>query len=420
MVQVRSDSFDIKKMQPLKSVLLLLAALFLFPILFSCVSSRISDEEGFDDENVFGEMSFDESPASEITLLFAGDVMAHEENFSMKGYRKIWEGVYSETKDCDIAFANIEAPVDNSRPYESYPTFNMHSDYVDEVINAGFSVFSLVNNHTNDQGLGGIKSTLLWANEIHEKTKSTDNPIYFSGLKASPDDAFSFCLIEKDGWRILFVAVTEIMNAPNYKSYLNYVPYTADGRKKFAEYIKGVREENPCDVFVASIHTNEEEYVADVKQTRREYYAMLLENGVDVIWANHPHIIREREIYGDEATGSMRKIVMYGNGNTVSGQRRQPQLENPMNAREDRGDGVMMRVTFSKNTASQDEKNVIIAKHEPVYITTYINEDVEFVIKKLDGTFVQELKDAGRGKWASYIQSRMKKAENTKETIIWE
>ena len=414
MVQVKSDSFDTKKMQPLKIAATLLAALFLFPILFSCVSSKISDEEGFNGENAFGEM-----PSSEITLLFAGDVMAHEENFRMKGYRKIWEGVYSETKACDIAFANIEAPVDNSRSYESYPTFNMHSDYVDEVINAGFSVFSLVNNHANDQGLGGIKSTLLWANEVHEKTKSTDNPIYFSGLKNSPDDAFSVCLIEKNDWRILFVAVTEILNTPNYQSYLNYTPYTVDGRKKFAEYVKNVREKNPCDLFIASIHTDEEEYVADVKQTRREYYAMLLENGVDVIWANHPHIIREREMYGNEATGSVQKIVMYGNGNTVSGQRRQPQLENPMNARDDRGDGVMMRVTFSKNTASQDEKNVIIAKYEPVYITTYINETGEFVIKKLDNDFVQELTDAGKNKWASYIQSRMKKAENTKETIIW-
>ena len=401
------------KSRPLKIATTVLALCLFFPLLFSCASSRISSEKDFTGEKEI------ENAFSEITLLFAGDVMAHRPNFVMKDYNKIWEGIYAETQRNDIAFANIEAPVDDSREWESYPTFNMHSDYVDEVISAGFSVFSLVNNHSNDQKLGGIKNTILWSRGLHEKTKSTENPIYFSGLKDSPDAPFSFCLIEKNDWKILFVAVTEILNSNDYRSYLNYTPYTAEGRKNFAEYVKVLREENPCDIFVASIHSNEEEYVAEVKQTRRDYYQLLLENGVDVIWANHPHIIREREIYGDEATRDMRKIVMYGNGNTISGQRWQPQFENPMNAREDTGDGVMMRVTFSKNTLSQYEKNVIIAKYEPVYITTYINEKREFVIKPLDDAFIKELAESGKGKWASYLQSRKEKAENTKETVIW-
>ena len=77
--------------------------------------------------------------------------MAHSVNYNISTYSKIYKDVEYFIKDSDLAFANIEAPIDTSRPASSYPNFNMTQKYVQAAVDAGFYVFSLCNNHTNDQ-----------------------------------------------------------------------------------------------------------------------------------------------------------------------------------------------------------------------------------------------------------------------------
>ena len=84
---------------------------------------------------------------SDITLLFGGDIMAHNSNYTVKDLNDIWKGVKLIIQDSDLAFANIEAPVDATRPVSSFPQFNMSVEYIQAAIDAGFSVFSLTNNH---------------------------------------------------------------------------------------------------------------------------------------------------------------------------------------------------------------------------------------------------------------------------------
>ena len=105
-----------------------------------------------------------------LRLLFAGDIMAHTQNFAMKDYSLIWDDVRDMVQDADYSFANLEAPVDKSKPFESYPTFNMQPSYPAAALDAGFNLISLANNHSNDQGSQGIKATALWAAGIEGKT----------------------------------------------------------------------------------------------------------------------------------------------------------------------------------------------------------------------------------------------------------
>lgn len=363
--------------------------------------------------------SFSSPADSTLTLLFAGDIMAHKQNFTMRGYDKIWADIAGTVSSADFSFANIEAPVSENLPWSAYPNFCMKPDYPAAAIGAGFNVFSLVNNHTNDQGLPGMKDTSAWAETVHDESKNGEHgrTVYFSGLKQNPEDDYSWCIIQKDGWTVLFLAVTEILNRPDYTSYMNYVPNTRNGRSEFISYIQKLRLENPCDIFVLSLHSDEEEYIKPVLEERRDYYHTLLENGVDIIWANHPHIIRERELIGDMQSGNLKKLILYGNGNTISGQRREPQLDNPANKRDFTGDGLLFEVTFSKNPGT---KKSIIKKTKPYYITTYINTDGEFIIRNLDSDFAEYLKNEGRNKWASYIQKRIEICGETEETTVWQ
>ena len=347
-----------------------------------------------------------------LSLLFLGDIMAHAENFKMQDFNKIWTEVKPIFSKCDFVFGNIESPIDDRRPFSSYPEFNMNNSYPKAMIDAGINVFSLANNHTNDQKIDGILQTFLWA-----ETNENSNKIYFSGIKNIPNSEITYKIIEYNSWRIIFCAITEILNQNIGKEYINFVNYTEQGRNDFIKTVNNIRHLNESDIFILSIHSNETEYVKDVKESRKKYYHSLLENGVDVIWANHPHIVRERELIGDKNSKKIKKIILYGNGNTISGQRRNPQFKNPENSRDNTGDSLMFFADFSKDLQTGE---TYISRTKPYYITTYINTAWNFVIKNLDEDFINYLEENNRSDWKEYIKKRKEITEQTKETIIWQ
>lgn len=352
----------------------------------------------------------------EISLIFAGDLMAHKPNFNMKNYSLIWEDISPLVSTYDFSFANIEAPVYEDLPYSSFPNFNMHGEYPENAIKAGFNVFSLVNNHTNDQGLEGMKATLSWAEKIEEHSKNAERKIYFSGINSKEGSDITFKILEKNEWKILFCAVTEILNRPTFKDSMNFVSYSKKGRENFIQSIKIIREENPADLFIVSIHTDEPEYVAEIDALRRKYYHQLLENGIDILWTNHPHIPREKEFIGNGATGRLEKVIIYGNGNLISGQRWEPDFKNPGNPRDDTGDSYLLGLKYVKS----DTEKPYIEEHKTFFITTYITPRWDFVIKNLDDEFIKRLNDTGNTTWSKYIQHRKSITEKTKETITWQ
>ncbi len=360
----------------------------------------------------------------ELSVVFAGDIMAHEENFSMKKpFGTIWTDIEKYVKDTDLAFANIEAPVVDEKDWQSYPTFNMKSEYVEEVIKTGFNVFSLANNHTNDQGVDGMKATYAYFKAKEAQTKDTDRPIYSAGVKPSADSPLTYQVIERDGWKVLFVALTEVLNSFKGVSYIDYASPTSEARAGFVKKLARLREENPVDLFVVSIHCAEPEYVRTVMQSQRDfYYKLIQEAGVDVVWANHPHVAKGWDIVGNLKSEKLDKMVMYALGNTISGQRRDPQFTAPETARDYTGDGYLIRVKFTKkyNAETDSFEKCEIASVNPVLITTYIDSDGDYILKELNPSLIKTLKSAGDEKWASYLEKRMKLMENTKGTIIWQ
>lgn len=356
----------------------------------------------------------------EIKLLFAGDIMAHTNNYHISSFDKIWRDVKYLIDGNDLVFANIEAPVDTTKPVSSYPNFNMPQNYVQAAVDAGFNVFSLCNNHSNDQYLDGIKETLKTVDRICELAAKNANPrsLYFSGLKNSKESEFSYNIIEKSGWKILFLPMTELLNRHDFSEYINYIKTDDASRNEFIDYVKKLREKNPCTVFILSFHTAEPEYTRNITSRQEKFYKELIKNGVDIIWANHAHIIKNRKIIVDTET-NCDKLIMYANGNTISGQRRNPDLtsKNPNGERDNTGDGLFYKVTLKKD----NNGSVKIKKCEPIFITTYINTANEFVLKPLNQDFVNYLYSVPRTNWAKYIERRINiNQEATKDLIEWQ
>lgn len=358
--------------------------------------------------------------------------MAHTPNHKISGYEKIWEEVKHYIADSDLAFANIESPVDRTKPVSSYPNFNLPEAYVQAAIDAGFDVFSLANNHSFDQFEGGIQETIKTAEEITQKNAKVGRAVYFSGLKKTKNAPYTYNIVEKNGWKILFLPVTGILNYPHNTEFINYVRSTEKAHAEFADFCKKLRAENPCDLFIISMHADEPEYTRAVTAAQRDFYLQLLQSA-DVIWANHAHIIKNREFVFDSKTGRQ-KLIMYANGNTISAQRTSPTLDaaKPMNERDNTGDGLFYLVSFKKSDKESENRYnytkdgfpalpVQIHKAEPVFITTYINTAWEFVLKPLNEEFIDYLKSVKRNNWAEYIRRRINiNNEETKDLITWQ
>lgn len=378
------------------------------------------ETEVLQEKVVLAEVDDKDETDDEIKLLFAGDIMAHTNNYHISSFDKIWRDVKYLIDGNDLVFANIEAPIDTTKPVSSYPNFNMPQNYVQAAVDAGFNVFSLCNNHSNDQYLDGIKETLKTVDRICEMAAKNAPPrsLYFSGLKNSKESEFSYNIIEKSGWKILFLPMTELLNRPDFSEYINYVKTDDASRNEFIDYVKKLREKNPCTVFILSFHTAEPEYTRNITSRQEKFYKELIKNGVDIIWANHAHIIKNRKIIVDTET-NCDKLIMYANGNTISGQRRNPDLtsKNPNGERDNTGDGLFYKVTLKKD----NNGSVKIKKCEPIFITTYINTANEFVLKPLNQDFVNYLYSVPRTNWAKYIERRINiNQEATKDLIEWQ
>lgn len=385
--------------------------IILLPLFFVSCASVVPPIEGGNPEA--------KVPDNSITLLFTGDVMAHNVNYNMKDYSIIWDDVKDVISGADLTFANIESPVDTTKSPSSYPRFNMPEKYLQAAIDAGVNVFSLANNHTNDQEKNGILETIKTAEKLTKQEAEKKNTIYFSGLRKTAGSDYSYNIIEKKSWKILFLPMTEVLNNTWASGNINYVPNTAAERKKFIEYCKKLREDNPCDLFILSFHAFETEYVRSVTKSQDAFYKSLLEAGVDIIWANHAHIIKDRLVTIDTQT-KQAKIIMYANGNTISGQRTKPDLKskNPIGERDNTGDGLMYEVTFTKKNKKAAPQ---IFRTKNIYITTYITPQKEYVIKIMNQDFIDELTTQSKKDWASYIEKRIKINDTySRENIVWQ
>ena len=349
-----------------------------------------------------------------MLVTFAGDIMAHSPNYSRGHYDEIYKDIEPIIKESTLSFANLETPVDEKKGFSTYPNFNVHQTYSNAAINAGFNVFSLANNHTNDQGLEGIQETKKYFDELMQQTADSRRPVYACGLKDSAADPFTYNVIKKDGWTVLFMAVTEILNQNAHSSYINYIRTDETARKNFIKQMTELRAKNPCDIFVLSIHCSEPEYILSINKKQAEFYHQLLDAGVDVLWANHPHVAKDWEVVMD-TENTPRKMIFYAMGNTISAQRTNPSFTNPNLPREYTGEGYLAQVRFLRDT-----KGIYIAQVNPTLITTYITPELLYIIKQLDESFIQELRDEKRDKWANYLEQRIKLMKNIKGKTTWQ
>lgn len=242
-----------------------------------------------------------------LSLIMVGDALLHSSLYR-DGYQNgtydftsQLEFIKPEIQKHDLAFYNQESILGGtSIGLSDYPNFNSPQEFGDAMIDAGFNLVSLANNHTMDRGVTAIQNSCdYW------KTKD----VLTAGSYCSAEDAEEIKIKEKNGIKYTMLAYTYGTNGitvPSDKPYLVNL-YSDELAKADIEKVR-----DKVDLLIVSMHWGTEYRSEPTDEQKRE--AEYLSNlGVDIIIGTHPHVIEPITYINDT-------LVIYSLGNFISAQ----------------------------------------------------------------------------------------------------
>ena len=289
-----------------KYVIVALLALTLASILivFTLKEKKVETKEP---KKVLEKEEKEEIKTSKLSLVMVGDALLHSSLYN-DGYKN---GVYDFSSQLeyikpiiqkyDLAFYNQESILGGtSIGLSDYPTFNSPQEFGDAMVDAGFNLVSLANNHTLDRGEKAVlNSCEYW------KTKD----VLTAGSYTSFEEANEIKIKEKNGIKYTLLSYTYGTNGipvPSGKEYLVNL-YSDEKAKEDIEKVK-----DKVDIILVSMHWGTEYQTEPTEEQKRQanYLSSL---GVDIIIGTHPHIIEPITYINDT-------LVIYSLGNFISAQ----------------------------------------------------------------------------------------------------
>ena len=241
-----------------------------------------------------------------MSLIAVGDILIHESVYkdaynSTTGtynFHYMFTDVQDIIKKYDLKFCNQESNIGGKTlGISGYPSFNSPDEIGDELVNLGFNLISLANNHTLDKG----EDAALYSNS-YWKSKNVN----FAGSYSSIEERNEVKIYEQNGIKYAFLAYTTISNAKVRNEYLLNM-YSAEKAKTDIELVK-----DKVDVIIVSMHWGvENTHVPTDNQRQIAEYLNFL--GVNVIIGHHSHVVQPVEYIGNT-------LVIYSLGNFISNQ----------------------------------------------------------------------------------------------------
>jgi poly-gamma-glutamate synthesis protein (capsule biosynthesis protein) len=332
----------------------------------------------------------------DLRLTFIGDIMGHDVNYRMKDYRDIYRGVESVFLSDDLTVANLELPMDFTRPEAGYPFFNGTTPYVRAAVEAGVDAFSLANNHAYDGGETGIFQTIR---ALQGLRGADGRPLLLSGVRGNPRRPFLPASKVVRGVRIGFLAATQFLNEPDSGRYVNVVDDAdAEAVERFLALVRDASRR--FDLLIVSYH-GDREYIGEPSRLKRAFFHRLLEAGAHIVFSHHPHVVQGFEAI--RVNGSER-LIMYSMGNFISGMTwwaDPASLVDPLAAT---GEGYMLSVSVRCTDMACAVRRV-----EPIPIANYRNARGEMAVA-LMRDLASRTVPVGAA-WRAYYSARLARME---------
>ena len=276
-------------------------------------------------------------PRPFITLAFTGDVLIHRPvweraaaNGSPFDFRPMLAPVSPIIESAGLAICHLEVPLsaDNSG-LSGYPNFNAPRQVADGLAAAGYEGCSTASNHSFDQGVAGVESTL----EV----------LATAGLRqagmALGADGLQATMYQVGDHLVAHLASTYWLNGyrlPDDKPWLvQLIDVPA-----LLEQAAAARQAG-ADVVVVSTHCCTEYQSAPTSYQRDVARSLIASPDVDLVVGHHAHVVQPIEKVDEE-------YILYGLGNFLSAQRSRPATQ----------DGVIAAVEFAPRAGGWSARGV--------------------------------------------------------------
>ncbi len=285
----------------------------------------VSDKNGNFETQTSGKS--DDTP-KEIRISFAaaGDNLIHESVYKDAAVRAAalassgaevedyyFTEMYSErfrsiVSSADLAFVNQEAPMVADRPASGYPAFNTPTEAGETLVEMGFDIVNLANNHMLDmEGIcEGLRGTMDYWNTTGVMTV---------GAYENEADYNQIRVMQCKGKKIAVLSYTYGTNGnrlnPNSPDLV--IPYIND-----SDIIDQVsRARDNADAVIVSMHWGDENTFEPNAEQKR-LAKLLSKYGADVVIGHHSHTLQPMEWVTNDMGD--KTLVIYSLGNLISSQ----------------------------------------------------------------------------------------------------
>lgn len=252
---------------------------------------------------------------SKLHFMAAGDNLIHDNIYKQalartggKGFDfdPPYQHVAGLFKEADVAFINQETIIAESvYPLSGYPLFNTPEAVGDKVVDMGFNVVCMANNHMFDMGEAGLVAAMdYWG---------AKPDVLSMGVWRSEEDMQRPLTMKKSGITIGFVPITEHTNGLKLPAETPLRFIRSDEYDLMKQQVELARANS--DFVVVSIHWGTENS-NNTNDNQLELAQMFADWGVDLLLGHHSHTLQPMEWRTGQSGNRM--LVAYSLGNFIS------------------------------------------------------------------------------------------------------
>jgi len=271
------------------------------------------------------EVSAKPPPPKSFTLAVVGDIMLDRNVWKAIvrcGHHSILEKVRDDLRCADITFGNLECPLATVGPHSpsEYLLFRAAPRSAQVLLDGGFDIVALANNHTLNAGTAGLLETIRHLEDVG---------VAYCGANPERERSWEPCRFLADGLLVGFVAATDL--SFEHGSWCKVDESLSDLKAHLAAAAY------KCDLLVTSFHWGNE-YQNSPTQRQRSVARAAIEAGADLVIGHHPHVL--------QGIGCHRGApILYSCGNFVFDQREGERMESAVfHLRYTQGQGWRIRV----------------------------------------------------------------------------
>lgn len=248
-----------------------------------------------------------------VTVAVSGDVLIHTRVSTVAGrnmpfgvydFRPMFRDVKPIIREADLAICHLEVPLSRDNTgLSTYPRFYAPHEVADAIADAGYAGCSTASNHSFDQGVAGVVSTL----DVMD-----DAGLGHAGTARSAAEAAEVTTYElPGGLSLAHLSYTYWLNGLRLPPDKPWLANIIDTPTMLADAATARGE--GADIVMVSIHAGNQYQVWPNAQQLAVARALTASPDVDLVVGHHAHWVQPIGVVNG-------KHVVYGVGNFLSGQ----------------------------------------------------------------------------------------------------